>query len=68
MPRRVAPQLLPQVHPEVPVYIEYIGVPLNLHRRSRNAGVKSKMPTAGSRWRFDQLLVVDGKADLEIVA
>ncbi|CAK9007254.1 unnamed protein product [Durusdinium trenchii] len=34
--------------------------------RSKNAGVKSKMPTAGSRWRFEQLLVVDGKADLEI--
>ena len=36
--------------------------------RRKDAGVQSKMPKAGSRWRFEQLLVVDGKADLKIAA
>lgn len=34
--------------------------------KRKDAGVQSKMPKAGSRWRFEQLLVVDGKADLKI--
>ena len=41
---------------------------LGVAPRRQDAGVQSKMPKAGSRWRFEQLLVVDGKADLKIAA
>mmetsp|Transcript_96972 Transcript_96972/g.230643 ORF Transcript_96972/g.230643 Transcript_96972/m.230643 type:complete len:729 (-) Transcript_96972:102-2288(-) len=50
----------------VPKEFDFASMPPPSKAQPKNMGVKSKMPRSGQRWRFEQLLVVDGNAALEL--
>ncbi|CAE6942483.1 unnamed protein product [Symbiodinium natans] len=45
---------------------DFASMPPPSKTQSKNMGVRSKVPRSGQRWRFEQLLVVDGSAHLEL--